>query len=294
MLILRDPKSLDRALAAFRRRGKSIGFVPTMGALHEGHAALIRESLRRRLRTVVSIYVNPLQFESAAELRRYPRSFQKDIALLRRLNVDAVYCPAAKSFPAAAGIRMTEQRVSRLYEGKLRPGHFEGVLSIVAKLLLQVRPAVAFFGEKDFQQLWLVQQMLEEYPMGVRLVAVPTVREPSGLAVSSRNSFLTRAGRAKGAEIFRALSAAKKMSRAGCRPAALESFARRHLRSAGIRPQYVSLIDTRDFSSPRAPLKRGGSYRLLAAARIDGVHLIDNVAVLRSPQKRKRGPGAAE
>lgn len=290
MIIARDPQSLDRALARVRRRRESIGFVPTMGALHDGHAALIRECRRQCRVTVVSLYVNPLQFDSLADYRRYPRPLQKDLAFLRRRAVDVAYCPSPGVFPAESGIRLTEQRVSRLYEGKIRPGHFEGVLTIVAKLFLHVRPTHAFFGMKDFQQVWLVNRMLEEYPMGVRLVPVPTVRDTlTGLACSSRNMFLGKSARARAGWIYPALIETRAMSIRDARshPAALVDHVRRVLRSRGIRVEYAAIVDARDFSSPRGRLSSRGSYRLLVAVRIGGIHLIDNMPVGRSGRTQK-------
>lgn len=279
MNIARDPVSLGRALARARRRGESIGFVPTMGSLHEGHAALIRRSLQTCRRTVVSIYVNPLQFESASALRRYPRSPQRDLSMLRRLGVDVAYCPSSGVFPPDPILRVSDRRVSHLYEGRLRPGHFEGVLTIVAKLFLQVRPTHAFFGEKDFQQLWLVRKLAEEFPFGLRLISAPTVRDPStGLACSSRNRFLSAPGLRQAAWINRAIREGAKMAAVNGRPAVIESAVRRRLRARDIRVQYVSIVDTRNFSRP-SRLSARRSYRLLAAALIDGVHLIDNAPV---------------
>lgn len=278
MLTVREPNDLDRTLAAARKRGLSIGFVPTMGSLHEGHEALVLESRRACRLTVVSIFVNPLQFESKTAFHRYPRPLAKDLRKLRAWKADVVYCPAQRSFPSSAGLRVTEKKISGIYEGAVRPGHFEGVLTVVAKLFLQVRPTHAFFGEKDFQQLWLVEKMAEELCIGVRIVAVPTVREyDTGLACSSRNLRLRRSGRFRAGWMYRALVEALLKAQRVRSPSALTGYVRRRLRSQGIRSEYVAIVETRDFSSPRRLLETGVPYRMLVAAKIDGVHLIDNI-----------------
>ncbi|MBI4178461.1 pantoate--beta-alanine ligase [bacterium] len=275
MLIVRHPKALSRALASFRRGGRPIGFVATMGALHAGHKRLVRRSRRTCGATVVSIFVNPLQFESSTAYRRYPRALKSDLSLLRRWGADVVYCPARSAVLPETGVRVREERVSRLYEGAVRPGHFEGVLTIVAVLFSQVRPTHAFFGEKDFQQLWLVRRLSETLFPGVRIVPVPTARNEQGLALSSRNARLTPAGRRHAAGLYRSLALARGAKNRN--PRAVVAEISRALRRGGIRPLYAALIDERDFTVPRGRLRRGVPYRILVSARIDGTHLIDNL-----------------
>ncbi|OGH60738.1 MAG: pantoate--beta-alanine ligase [Candidatus Lindowbacteria bacterium RIFCSPLOWO2_12_FULL_62_27] len=266
-------------MAGARRRRRRVGLVPTMGALHAGHETLIRESLHRCDRTVVSIYVNPLQFDSAADFGRYPRPLRRDLAVLRRLGVDVAYCPKPSVFPAGCALRVTEPRVSEILEGRVRPGHFEGVLTIVAKLFLQVRPTHVFFGEKDFQQLWLIRRLLREFRFGIELVAVPTVREPSGLACSSRNELLSARGRRRAAEIYHALSSAARRAGSGGRPVSIVAQVRRRLMEKKIRPEYIVLVDPVDFTPARRLIRPGARPRLLAGCRIDGIHLIDNISI---------------
>lgn len=228
----------------------SVGFVPTMGALHAGHEALLQRARAENARVVLSVFVNPTQFNDPNDLARYPRTLAADVALAAPY-VDAVLAPAAESFyPDGYRYRVTETKLSRELEGAHRPGHFDGVLTVVLKLFNVVQPARAYFGEKDWQQLQLVRGLVEALLLPVEIVPCATVREPSGLALSSRNARLSPAGRAHAAEIYRAL-----------REAPTAAAAVERLRGRGFEVDYVEDV--------------GG--RRLAAARLEGVRLIDNV-----------------
>lgn len=281
MKIVRDPKALDRALTPARRRGRRIGFVPTMGALHEGHLALVRACRKTCDVTVVSIFVNPIQFETESAFQNYPRSLRRDLRLLGDRHVDVVYCPGARVYPADASLRMTKTRVSRILEGAVRPGHFDGVLTIVAKLFLHVRPARAFFGEKDFQQLWLIRKMVSEFPFGVDIVSVPTVRDPqSGLALSSRNALLSPGSRIKAARLYRAMTEAARLAKIARRVAPVAARVRRAVAAPGIRVRYVAVVRESDFAGMTGRLTPRTPCRLLASIDLEGVHLIDNMPLL--------------
>jgi pantoate--beta-alanine ligase len=237
-----------------RRRaldGREIGFVPTMGALHGGHATLVKRCRRENEIGVVSIFVNPTQFNDPRDLERYPRNLNDDLALLEALGMDEVFVPQPKDiYPHGYRYRIVEEDLTRLMEGACRPGFFQGVMTVVLKLLNLVRPARAYFGEKDYQQLRLIQEMTKEFFISTEIVACPTVREESGLAASSRNVLLSAAGREKAAVMAQALSQAQTCAQAAAM-----------LEAAGFLVEYVEEHFGRRF----------------AAARIEGVRLIDNV-----------------
>jgi pantoate--beta-alanine ligase len=235
--------------------GHSIGFVPTMGALHEGHAALLARARAENERVVLSIFVNPTQFNDPNDLEKYPRTLDADIALARPF-VDAVIAPsAAAMYPDSYHYRVTESELSLKWEGAHRPGHFDGVLTVVLKLLNLVQPTRAYFGEKDWQQLQLVRGMVEALWLPTQIVACPTIREGDGLAMSSRNRRLSVEGRRRAVEFSRALREASTANAAAAR-----------LRQNGFEVDYVD-----DAAGVR-----------LGAVRLEGVRLIDNVPLARS------------
>lgn len=237
-----------------RRRsltGQSIGLVPTMGALHRGHAALVERCRAENQMVVVSIFINPSQFNDANDLERYPRPLDQDLAMLRRLNVDEVLLPSASElYPHGYRFRVEENSVTSLMEGAHRPGFLQGVMTVVLKLLNLIRPHRAYFGEKDYQQLKIVTDMVADFFIPTEIVPCPTVREQSGLAESSRNRLLSPAARHNAACLFEALTSAPS---AGAAKAILES--------QGLSVDYVEEHWGRRF----------------AAASLAGVRLIDNV-----------------
>ena len=229
----------------------SLGFVPTMGALHAGHASLIRRSRAENDRTLVSIFVNPPQFENAGDLAAYPRTLGDDLALLRAEGVDFVLLPSERDlYPDGYCYRVTETDRSTVREGASRPGHFDGVLTVVLKLLNLASADRAYFGEKDWQQLLLVRGLAEAFFLPTAIVACPTVREPSGLAISSRNRRLEPAVRDRASGFYRALSSARTAGEAV-----------QALRVEGFEVDYVEDVDG----------------RRLGAVRLGGIRLIDNV-----------------
>lgn len=233
--------------------GTSIGFVPTMGALHAGHISLVKSSQRDNDITVVSIFVNPTQFNQAADLEHYPRTTEADLAFLQSTNTDAVFMPdAASLYPDAYAFRVSEAAFSQRLCGAHRPGHFDGVLTVVMKLFNIIRPTRAYFGEKDYQQLQLVRGMADAFFLPVTVVPCPTVREADGLAMSSRNARLNAQQRAQAPGLFRALQSAGSAAQA-----------REQLQQLGFDVDYVEDLDG----------------RRLGAARLGEVRLIDNVAI---------------
>lgn len=233
--------------------GKTIGFVPTMGALHRGHAALIERCRAENDTAVVSIFVNPLQFNDPKDLDRYPRTMDRDLALLESLNVDEVFAPSpAGMYPQRCRFYVDETSCTEIMEGVHRPGFFKGVMTVVLKLLNIVRADRAYFGEKDFQQLSVIQGMATDFFIPTEIVACPTVREQSGLAESSRNALLSPAGRERAASMFQILTSAS-----------APEDARAELEASGFVVDYVEEHWGRRF----------------AAAFLEGVRLIDNVPV---------------
>lgn len=244
------------------------GVVMTMGALHEGHAALIRAARELDEHVTVTIFVNPTQFGPTEDLSRYPRSLSQDLELCERLGVNTVYVPAAADvYRREPLVTVDPGELGSQLEGAARPTHFRGMLTVVLKLLQLTRPDDAFFGEKDFQQLTLVRSMVYDFDLGVNIVAVPTAREPDGLARSSRNVYLSAEERARAAAIPRALTAAAAHHQVDL----IESVAAEHL--AGLDVDYA-VVRGLDLGPPRP-----GEGRLLVAARVGGTRLLDNCAV---------------
>jgi len=267
--------SREGLVAALAEAAQSRAVVMTMGALHAGHAALIRAARREADHVTVTIFVNPLQFGPAEDLGRYPRAFDADLDLCARERVDVVFAPTPDVvYPGGEpAVTVDPGPAGSLLEGASRPGHFAGVLTVVAKLLHLTRPNVALFGEKDFQQLVLIQAMADDLDFGVRVVGVPTVREDDGLALSSRNRYLSPHQRASALALSRALAAGSAAAAGG--PDAVLAAARAVLDSEpGLRVDRLDLVD----STTLLPASSGSS-RLLVAAFVGTTRLIDNVAV---------------
>jgi pantoate--beta-alanine ligase len=258
-----------------RARGSRIALVPTMGALHAGHVALVRRARELADHVVVSIFVNPLQFGPAEDFDRYPRTLHADLATLAGL-ADAVFAPSvAEMYPdGPTQTRVTGGEAAALFEGESRPGHFDGMLTVVAKLLNIVQPDVALFGQKDAQQIFLVCRMVADLDLPVGIEAVPTVREADGLALSSRNRFLDEGARRASVQLSRALAAAADAAPQGV--AAALAAAHAGLASP-VRLDYLAIVDPRTFH----PVDDGyhGPALVLIAARVGDTRLIDNATV---------------
>ncbi len=271
-LLARTRLELDEVTAA----PVSTAVVMTMGALHDGHAELMREA-RRRLpegRVIVTDFVNPTQFGAGEDFDRYPRTLEADVELCERNAVDIVFAPSVDEVYGEAGLGITVDPGARgdILEGASRPGHFAGVLTVVAKLLHLTRPDIALFGEKDYQQLVLISDMVRALDFRVEVIGVPTVREADGLAMSSRNRYLSAEARQQAAVIPRALAAGEAAASAGADAAG--DATRFVLESEGIDIDYVVVTGTDLLDAPTR-----GVGRLILAVRIDGVRLIDNVSV---------------
>jgi len=269
---------LRAATDAARQRGAGVGFVPTMGALHAGHRALLARARAESDVVVASVFVNPLQFGPAEDLASYPRDREADLAVLEAEGVDLAFVPAEGEMwpsPPEVRLRVGGSPAERL-EGIHRPGHLDGVVTVVAKLLHLVGPSRAYFGQKDAQQLAVIRRMVDDLAFPNQIVACPTVREPDGLAVSSRNAYLSAPERQRAAVLYRALQAGRAAFLAGRRdPAAVEAAARALLEGQpGVEPDYVALVDAVSFE----PAKQAEPGQVLAiAARVGRTRLIDNV-----------------
>lgn len=277
MQIIRRLEALRIALAGFVQAGDSVALVPTMGALHDGHMALVDAARRRATRVVASIFVNPIQFGPNEDLARYPRREAADAQMLSDAGVDILWAPTVEEmYPAGFATNVSVGGVSEVLDGAARPGHFDGVATVVAKLFAQVRPSVAMFGEKDFQQLAVVRRMATDIDLGVEVVGVPTQRDDDGLALSSRNLYLDPDERARAVALPRALGEAERGIVRGDAPADAIANALALLTRAGFEPDYMALVDAETLGDP----VRGRPARLLAAARIGTTRLIDNIPVV--------------
>jgi pantoate--beta-alanine ligase len=268
---------LRAATAAARDAGNEVGFVATMGALHAGHRALLAMARRETGFVVASVFVNPLQFGPTEDLAVYPRDREGDLAVLAAEGVDLAFLPDEREiWPAPPQVRLQVGVLADRLEGAIRPGHLDGVATVVAKLLHLVGPSRAYFGQKDAQQLAVVRRMVADLAFPNRIVACPTVREPDGLATSSRNAYLSAEERAQATALYRALEAGRAAWRRGERdPAAVEKTAHELLAGAeGVRVEYVALVEPAGFE----PAEQAEAGQILAtAARVGPTRLIDNV-----------------
>ena len=277
--VARTVPSLRRALAPFRDTGERIALVPTMGALHRGHLALVREARRRARHVVVSIFVNPTQFAPHEDFGSYPRGFAADLKALQTAKADLVWAPSAEvMYPAGFATRIEPQGAAKaVLEDKFRPHFFGGVATVVAKLFTQTAPDFALFGEKDYQQLRVVTQMAQDLDLAVKVIGVPTVREQDGLALSSRNAYLSAAERSAAPLLYRGLKASAVRIKQGEPIEMVLEEARAEIGRAGFALDYLEARHALTL----APIvsRKDGPIRLLLAAKIGKTRLIDNIAV---------------
>jgi pantoate--beta-alanine ligase len=281
MLVFKKVADLQRWRARMRAEGQQIGFAPTMGALHDGHLELLRMAQRDGCRAVASIFVNPTQFNDPKDLEKYPRTPEKDTALLLSAGCAALFMPPVEEvYPPGSNVRISLDfnALDKVMEGKFRPGHFEGMATVVHRLLDIVQPERLYMGQKDFQQLSIVRDMIRQLALPVELVMCPTVREPDGLAMSSRNVRLTAEMRAAAPAIYRALESAKTALEQGRTVAGIQAEATKMLSEAGLRPEYFELVD----GLTLLPIERWGDRDFIvacAAAFAGEVRLIDNLVL---------------
>lgn len=277
-LIFKDSKALKDFVHAERSRGHRIAFVPTMGALHDGHLTLVRQAQKVADIVIVSIFVNPAQFGPSEDYREYPRSFEQDCSKLDEVSAHAVFAPPAEAvYPQGFSTSITVGRLGSILEGRHRPGHFDGVATVVCKLFMMVMPDIAFFGEKDYQQLLVICQMVKDLDLDVQVIGVETVRDQNGLALSSRNDYLDEAEYIVASSLNTVLlDVAKDVREGKAHKAACEK---------GIRILTEKGFDAVDYLEVRSALTlekaktNDEPLRVLVAAKLGKTRLIDNVAV---------------
>jgi pantoate--beta-alanine ligase len=281
--MVRTVAALRAAVAAFRKRGETVALVPTMGALHAGHLALIAAARKRADRVIATIFVNPKQFGPHEDFARYPRTLAADRKALADAGADVLFAPAVDAmYPSGFATTITVSGLSADLEGRVRPGHFDGVATVVAKLLIQGTPDVAVFGEKDFQQLTIIRRLARDLDLPVRIEGVATVRESDGLALSSRNAYLTAEQRRAAPALYRALArAAADVADGRLEWPAIADAAIRAIRTGGF--EQVDYVELRDAATLEPVTDPARPARILAAAWIGTTRLIDNVPV---PRKR--------
>jgi pantoate--beta-alanine ligase len=266
-------------LAAWRAQGERIALVPTMGNLHQGHLKLVETAKKQAKRVVVSIFVNPLQFGQNEDFSSYPRTFEEDSRILAANNVDILFAPVLEEMCPEGMATHTKVDVPGLSDvlcGASRPGHFRGVATVVNKLFNIVQPDLAVFGEKDYQQLLIIRRMAKDLAMPIDIVGVPTVREPDGLAMSSRNSYLSAEDRRQAPQLYQALCAVRYQLGKGCDHDAAVEAGLGWMRDAGLKPDYLTVRQARDLAPAGA---QDRELIILAAAWLGNTRLIDNLRV---------------
>jgi len=278
MRVFYEIEPLKAFLGKFKRDARTIGFVPTMGALHQGHLSLIKSSQSENSITVCSIYVNPTQFNNADDLAKYPRTIDNDIALLKQVNCDVLFCPGNDvMYESDSQIRFDFGSLDSMLEGRFRPGHFSGVALVVSKLFHIVNPDKAYFGQKDFQQYKIIEKLVEGLKFNLALSCIPIEREADGLAMSSRNARLSSSQRKKATIFYESLKQAEQMLRNGISWSIIQSEIRAMCESMDeIRLEYFELADTSNLNSVESVSNKAV---LLVAGYVGEVRLIDNLLV---------------
>ena len=287
MEIISDAKTWRALMTQWRQDGDHIGFCPTMGALHAGHLSLVEHAREQCDRVGVSIFVNPTQFNQATDLAAYPRPIDADLAMMQAAGVDAVFVPEVHEiypvYPEPTAVRVEVGELGQRFEGADRPGHFSGMATVVSILLNVTQAHAAYFGEKDFQQLVIVNALVRDLMIDTKIVGVPTLREAGGLAMSSRNVRLSEQGRFEARVIIQALQVAQEAALHGGSVGQVERALRDHLATcADLRVSYAQIVDPVSLL-PVSPEVRHGNYRALVAGVIEGVRLLDNAEVRFPP-----------
>lgn len=279
MRVVKSPKKMSDVSARLRKGGQSIGFVPTMGYLHQGHLSLIRRAGRENDVVVVSIFVNPIQFGPGEDYKRYPRNLKRDLKLAEAGGCDIIFYPEARQmYPRQFATNVIVKNLTSVMCGLSRPGHFEGVTTVCTKLFNIVRPHTAYFGQKDYQQAVVIKRMAEDLNMGFKIKVSPIIRERNGLAMSSRNEYLNPGQRKDAAVLYQSLKEAEGLIRSGEEnPAKIKAIMRRMiLKKDDIRIDYITMADPRTLKER----KRITSRVLVAlAARVGKTRLVDNVLI---------------
>ncbi len=279
MKIVRNIQKMQHISQALKRKGRTIGFIPTMGALHEGHLSLIRQARKENEFEVVSIFVNPAQFGPKEDFKRYPRPFKKDIYLCKKEKVNFIFYPRAQNiYPLGYRTYVTVEKLSVVLCGKSRPGHFRGVATVVTKLFNIVQPAIAYFGQKDAQQAVIIKKMVTDLNIPTKIKVMPIVREKDGLALSSRNGYLNQKQRKEALVLSRSLGLAKDLIKKGIRNSNYITNRMRQIiqKKKSARIEYICIIDSDNLK----PVKKIYQNCLVAlAVRIGKTRLIDNIVI---------------
>jgi len=286
--IVHDPDRMRALVLEARAAGRSVGFVPTMGSLHAGHASLVTRAARECDAVAVSIFVNPTQFGPQEDFARYPRSLAADMALLEPHGVAWIYAPeVATVYPAGDATRIVVAGPAVRFEGERRPGHFDGVATVVCKLFLAVPASVAYFGAKDWQQTLVVKRMTRDLGLPIEIVVCPIIREPDGLAMSSRNASLSAADRRQAVALFDGLCRAEELWSAGASVAMIEQTLRERMTARGVDVDYAAVVDPESL----APLSKDATRAIaIVAGRLGSTWLIDNCEL---PARSLHGRGDA-
>lgn len=276
MQIIRTKSELKKAIGALRAEGRNIGFVPTMGALHDGHLSLVDIAKNKAGAVVVSIFVNPAQFAPNEDFDKYPRLEQSDLAKLETKSVDIAYLPTVPEiYEQGASTTISVGAISKELEGVSRPHFFDGVALVVTKLFMQVRPDIAVFGQKDYQQLVVIKKLVRELDLGIEIIGAPISRETNGLAMSSRNVYLSVEQRNTAASLYKIMNIVKQRIHAGSNVAETLNWGKEQLIASGF--ESVDYLELRDSTTLSPSLNFPA--RLLAVARIGGIRLLDNIEV---------------
>ncbi|PTV96341.1 pantothenate synthetase [Rhodobacter aestuarii] len=276
--VIRSSAELREKVATWKRSGMLVGVVPTMGALHDGHMSLVREARKQSDRVIVTIFVNPMQFNNPDDLTKYPRDEAHDLALLEAEGVDVLFAPGVDEvYPNGFATKVSVSGISEPLEGAFRPGHFDGVATVVSKLFGMTQAGRAFFGEKDWQQLQVVKRLVEDLNIPIRIIGCPTIREEDGLAMSSRNVRLTSEERASAPKLHAQMQAAAEAIRAGTPVETALNAAKDALQAEGFGTWDYLELRTADGLRPLESLSEPA--RMLAAVMLGDVRLIDNIAV---------------
>jgi len=278
MQTVTDAAALRATIRGWRTSGQTVGFVPTMGNLHEGHHSLLKLARARADRVVASVFVNPTQFGPGEDFERYPRTLAQDQVGLAEAGCDVLFAPEVATmypFGPEGSVSIHVPGVTETLEGAHRPGHFDGVATVVSKLFHLVQPDFAVFGQKDFQQLKVIERMVRDLSLPVKIMAGPTLRDEDGLAKSSRNQYLSPAERQRAPQIYATLTQMRDLFRQGHNWQALETAARARLERAGFAPDYVAIRRAEDLAEPAADEREG--LVALVAARLGATRLIDNL-----------------
>ena len=273
-IIARSLRNLKKNLNNLKKNQK-IGLVPTMGCIHNGHLELIKKCKKLKYFTIVSIFVNPAQFNNQKDLKKYPSQEKKDLEILKKYDVDLVFFPKTKQmYPLGYSTYIKEINFSDILCGKYRKNHFSGVLTIVLKLFLIVKPYAAFFGEKDFQQLFLIKKMVKDFNLGVKIIGIPTVRDSNGLALSSRNKLLNARGIEIAKQIYLNIKKIRNLDYKYTKD--LELYLKKELKKSGLNNiEYIEIRESNSLKHPKIII-RGKTLRIFIAVHVEGVRLIDN------------------